>query len=109
MESYYRIIARSSPIRFDVKEAARLELAWWKERRQKVPTQDYARTIAKLGSIIYGIPENDTLPASLIRAEAMAYRDARWDRMTETDWNELTRQLRAAYADLHAKLESRPG
>jgi hypothetical protein len=105
--NYYHIIARASPVRFDENEAARLELTWWKERRQKVPTQEYARTIAKLSSIIYGIPENDTLPASLLRAEAMAYRDARREgKMTENDWEEVTRQLRAAYADLHARLET---
>lgn len=106
LEGYYRIIAHAAPVRFDVSEAARLELAWWTERRKKVPTQDYARTIAKLTSIIYGTPLSDAMPASLMRAEAMAYRDARRDgKMTEADWNELTRQLRAAYGDFHAKLE----
>jgi hypothetical protein len=106
LESYYHIIERGAPARFDVSEAARLELAWWTERRMNVPTQDYARTIARLTAIIYGIREVDTLPACRLRAEAMAYRDARrGGRMTEADWNELTRQLRAAYTDLQAKLK----
>lgn len=106
--SYYRIIEPAAPARFDVSEAARLELAWWTERRKKVPTQDYARTIAKLTALNYGITEAEALPACRLRAEAMAYRDARRDgRMTEADWNEVTRQLHAAYADLHATLKLR--
>jgi len=106
LECYYRIIERAAPARFDASEAARLELAWWTERRKKVPTHDYSRTIARLTALNYGIPEADTLPAARLRAEAMAYRDERRDgRMTEADWNELTRQLRAAYAALHAKLK----
>jgi len=108
LESYYRIIERAAPARFDVSEAARLELAWWTERRKKVPTQDYARTIARLTALNYGIPEADALPGARLRAEAMVYRDARRDgRMTEADWTELTRQLRAAYAALYAKLKPR--
>ena len=43
-----------------------------------------------------------------MRAEAMAYRDARrGGKMQETDWIEVTRQLRASYADLHAVLAAR--
>jgi len=108
LERYYRIIERAAPARFDVNEAARLELTWWTERRKNVPAQDYARTIARLTALNYGIQEGDALPAARLRAEAMAYRDARRDgRMMEADWTELTRQLRAAYAALHAKLKPR--
>ena len=108
LENYYRIVERAAPARFDVSEAARLELAWWTERRKKVPPQDYARTIARLTALNYGLSESAALPAARMRAEAMAYRDARRDgKMTEADWNELTRQLCAAYADFHAKLKSR--
>ncbi len=103
--SYYRIIERAAPARFDVSEAARLELAWWTERRMKVPPQEYARTIAQLTALNYGLNENAALPAASMRAEAMAYRDARRDgKMTELDWSEVTRQLSAAYADLHGRL-----
>lgn len=109
LERSYRIAERAAPVRFDVSEAARLELAWWTERRKKISAQDYARTIARLTALNYGIPEVDALPACRLRAEAMAYRDARRDgRMTESDWHELTRQLRAAYAALHAKLKTAP-
>lgn len=108
LESYYCIVERAAPVRFDVSEAARLELAWWTERRKKVLPKDYARTIAKLTALNYGIPEADVLPACRQRAEAMAYRDARGSRMTEADWHELTHQLRAAYAALHAELKTAP-
>lgn len=108
LESYYCIVERATPTRFDESEAARLELAWWTERRQKVPTQDYARTIARLTALTHGLSEDAALPAARMRAEAMAYRDARRDgKMQEADWREVTRQLRAAYADLHAALVAR--
>ena len=71
----------------------------------KVPPQEYARTIAQLTALNYGLNENAALPAASMRAEAMAYRDARRDgKMTELDWSEVTRQLSAAYADLHGRL-----
>jgi hypothetical protein len=42
--SYYRIAQRAVYSRWDVQEMARLELQWWKERRQNVPLEKYAGT-----------------------------------------------------------------
>ncbi len=101
LEAYYSIVSRGVGGGLDVAEAARLELAWWKERRQHRRPHDYAKTIAKLTSLVYAVPEEAVLEASLLRAEAMAYRDARRDgRMTESDWLEVARQLEQAYAAL---------
>ena len=108
LERYYRIVAPALECRFDPAEAARLELTWWQERRREVPPRDYARTIARLTALLYGIPEADALPACLLRAEAMAYRDARRSRgMTEADWAEVQRLLTAAHSELRARLDSR--
>ncbi len=103
--SYYRIVQHGVPLRLNVKELARLELQWWKERRQHVPPDAYARTIAQITASVYGISEAVVLPAASQRTAAMAYRDARRDgRMTEADWSEVSRQLIEAYTLL--KLET---
>ena len=105
LEKYYTIIQRAVGGKFDVQEAARLELEWWKERRRNVLPQEYARTIAKLIAVTYGVPDESVLPGATMRAEAMAYRDARRDgKMTAPDWDEVTRQLSEAYTSLKTSI-----
>jgi hypothetical protein len=101
LEQYYAIISKATGQKFDARAAAALELEWWKERRQNVAPKDYAKTIARATSLVYGVPEGTVLPAAMMRAEAMAYRDARRDgKMSDADWQEVSRQLRLAYASL---------
>ena len=101
LQNYYRIIQKASGQNFDVTEAARLELEWWRERRRHVATLDYAKTIAQLTARIYEEEVAPLIPPSEKRAAAMAYRDARSNgRMTESDWEEVTRQLNQAYTGL---------
>ncbi len=101
LEQYYSIISKATDRNFDVRAAAALELQWWKERRRKVPPQDYARTIAQLTALLYRVPEETVLPTAVMRAEAMAYRDARRDgKMTDAEWQEIARQLVLAYGSL---------
>lgn len=101
LEAYYGIIRQAMRGTFDVSQAARLELDWWKERRWNIPSQDYARMIARLTSLLFDVPEESVLLPSTLRAQAMAYRDARRDgKMTDSDWQEVTRQLILAYASL---------
>ena len=98
---YYTIIQRSLGREFDVQEAARLELQWWRERRLNLSAADYGKTIARLTALTYGVPEDSVLPTAVMRAEAMAYRDARrGGKMTGSDWDEVTRQLTLAYVSL---------
>jgi len=99
LEQYYAIISSATGQKFDVRAAAALELQWWKERRRNVATKDYAGTIARATALVYRVPEETLLPAARMRAEAMAYRDAQWDgKMTDAEWQEITRQLSLAYA-----------
>jgi hypothetical protein len=42
----------------------------------------------------------------IVRAEAMAFRDARGQAMTDTDWAEVERRLRRAYLSLKAAVAS---
>jgi len=94
---YYAIIGKATGTHFDIQKAADLELRWWKERRQNVAPQDYAITIAQLASLVYGVPQESVLASSTMRANAMAYRDARRDgKMTDADWQEISRQLTLA-------------
>jgi len=107
LDRYYRVVAPALRGRFDPAEAARLELAWWQARRREVPPHAYADTIARLTALLHGIPRAEALPACLLRAEAMAYRDARRaGRMTEADWAEVTRILTAAHTELRARLDA---
>jgi hypothetical protein len=107
--SYYRIIQHSVPSRLAVHDLARLELQWWQERRQNVPPEKYAGTIAQLTGAIYGIAEKVALPAANQRTAAMAYRDARRDgKMTDADWAEVSRQLIEAYTLLKKETPAQP-
>ena len=101
LESYYGIVRHATRIEFEVSEAARLELQWWKERRRDVPPAQYARTIARLSGFIHGVGEVEAMESALLRTHAMVYRDARRDgKMTDADWEEVSRQLTAAYTVL---------
>ena len=102
--TYYRLLASAAPGGFDVAEAARLELDWWQARREAVGPGQYGVTVARVAAITYGKPADD--PSLLIsgigRAEAMAYRDARGQAMTDPDWSEIECRLRRAYRSLKA-------
>jgi hypothetical protein len=102
--TYYRLLASAVPGGFDVEEAARLELDWWQARREAVAPGQYGVTLARVAAITYGKPADD--PSLLIsgigRAEAMAYRDARGQAMTDPDWSEIECRLRRAYRSLKA-------
>ncbi|MFM8716269.1 MAG: hypothetical protein ACKOF3_05725 [Spartobacteria bacterium] len=107
LESYYRIVQHGTARPLDTRELARLELQWWRERRLDIAQQDYARTVARLTGLLYGLEENQALSAADLRTRAMAYRDARRDgKMKETDWIEIERQLTQAYASLKKELGS---
>ena len=102
--TYYRLLASATSAGFDVEEAARLELDWWQARREAAGPRQYGVTVARVAAITYGKRADD--PSLLIsgigRAEAMAYRDARGQAMTDPDWSEIERRLRRAYRSLKA-------
>jgi hypothetical protein len=64
-----------------------LRLDWWQARREAV-TQAYGVTVARVAAITYG--KRPTIrrcwTSGIGRAEAMAYRDARGQAMTDPDW-----------------------
>jgi hypothetical protein len=104
--TYYRLLASATSDGFDVAEAARLELDWWQARRESVSPRQYGVTVARVAAITYGKPADhpSLLLSGIGRAEAMAYRDARGQAMTDSDWSEIECRLRRAYRSLQAAL-----
>jgi hypothetical protein len=102
--TYYRLLASATPGGFDVAEAARLELDWWQARREAVDPEQYGVIVARVAAVTYGKPVDDPslLLSDIGRAEAMAYRDALGQAMTDPDWSEIECRLRRAYWSLKA-------
>jgi hypothetical protein len=101
LRDFYTVLRRAMPPGFSPDEAARLELQWWSERRREVPPASYGRTIAALAGMCLGISAGAAESSSLLRAEMMAYRDARRDgRMDESDWERVAAGLREAWSGL---------
>lgn len=111
LEAYYRALARSGAAPgLDAGRAARLELQWWRERRERPAGRHYAVTVGELAELVYGLPPGAATEAAALRTGAMDYRDARRNGlMTEADWAEVARRLEAAYAALKRALEARAG
>lgn len=107
LEVYYSLLRKGAPADFDPDKAAQLELDWWQARREKAPPQDYARTIAATASMVYGADNPSIAESGALRAEAMAYRDARDNKMTDGDWRAISDQLTAAYGKLKQGIEKR--
>jgi hypothetical protein len=101
---YYELLRPAAPNAFDVDMAARLELDWWQARREAVAPADYGVTIAKVAAMTYGRPVDDPsmLASGIVRAEAMAFRDARGQGITDSDWREIEGRLLEAYRLLKA-------
>lgn len=102
--AYYGLLRPAAPLAFDEEKLARLELDWWQARREAVGPRDYGRTIAAVAALTYGRSGDDPAMAAsgTIRAEAMAFRDARRESMTERDWTEIEGRLLRAYQLLKA-------
>jgi hypothetical protein len=104
--AYYRNFAPAAPVAFDVEEAARLELDWWQARREAVAPRDYGLTIARVAALTYGRAADDSVirQFGIARAEAMAFRDARGEAITDADWMRIENQLGEAYRTLKASI-----
>jgi hypothetical protein len=105
--TYYGLLQPAAPVAFDVSQAARLELDWWQARREKIGPKDYGKTVAEVAALTYGKNRDDPamLESGIVRAEAMAYRDARYKSMMEANWSEIEVQLLRAYRLLKASVD----
>jgi hypothetical protein len=105
--TYFSILARGAPARFDIAEAARTELSWWQARREGAKPEQYGLTIAHVAGLIYGVENDVMVQSGVVRAEAMAYRDEKGDAIGNADWSIIAQQLRSAYALLKQALSVR--
>lgn len=104
---YFRILSRAAPVPVDHNQIAKAELDWWQSRREKVKPDDYGLTIARVSSLLYGKDDDNIRNSGIIRARAMAYRDARDQQMTDADWDAITEQLTRSYRLLKVSVAAR--
>jgi hypothetical protein len=94
---YFRILSNAAPAPVEVEDAARTELAWWQARREAVTPEQYGLIIARVATLVYGVDGDDMRRSGVVRAQAMAFRDARGADMSEADWSSIADQLDLAY------------
>ena len=98
--TYFGLLASAAPVKVDVQDTARTELAWWQARRDAVPAEEYGLMIARVSTMLYGAASEDVQRAGVLRAQAMAYRDAHDANMTPADWTLIADALQRSYAML---------
>jgi hypothetical protein len=91
---------------YDPAGVAKAELAWWVARR--VPGQDspdqVGALIADLNAMLYAVPRERVLEASVLRARAGKLRD---EGGASADWKEVARLLQESYRSLHKAVRPR--
>ena len=103
--TYFRLLARAAPVKVDVDEAARTELAWWEARRWAVTPTEYGQLIAHVATLLYGVDNTDIRHAGVLRAHAMAFRDLRGQDISDADWTTITGALQRSYRLLKKGIE----
>jgi hypothetical protein len=89
---------------FDPAAVARAELAWWVARR--VPGQESPENVGALiaveNALLYEVPVEKVLSASVLRARAGRLRDEGGDR---ADWVQVGTLLHQSFRELHAAVQ----
>jgi hypothetical protein len=81
MREFYALVTSASGERFDVDEAARLEVNWWRAHRfiqREAPEAGPAELVDALTALyqhVYGLPDEAVRPAAEHRAAAMRISD----------------------------------
>jgi|SRR5579862_3670512 len=100
LESAYTIEKHWLGAEFDPAVVARAELAWWIARRQ--PGQDSPEQVGALiadeNALLYSVPRERVLQASILRARAGKLRDIGGD---HADWDTVSDLLHQSYRQLH--------
>jgi len=104
---YFAMLAQGAPEPVDTVAAAHAELDWWQARRERAKPDVYGFTIAQVASLLYGVDDADVRAFGVIRAQAMEFRDARGNNITEADWAAIEQQLLAAYQHLKRAVSRR--
>jgi hypothetical protein len=109
MRSFYALVARRHGEHFDVTEAARLEVEWWRIHRylqRDDPTADEGALVDALAALyahVYEVPEVDVRLAARERGLAMRHSD-RWVAAGCDPQSPLIGQERAALIRSYAAL-----
>jgi hypothetical protein len=62
---------------------------------------------SRVTSLVYGVDGDDVRDFGIIRAQAMKFRDARRNGITEADWATIEQQLLSAYRHLKQAVSRR--
>ncbi len=108
LRKHFQVIRDHSDEVFDVDQATRLELNWWKIRRHGVGPAEYGHAIARASACVYNIPADRLENYGQLRAAAMDYRDRRGAAMTDADWNQVENLLQQSFASLKSVLIESP-
>jgi hypothetical protein len=108
LEDYFGLLARASPVPLDSKAAARAELDWWQGRREEIAPETYGAMIARVSSLLYGRNSEKFREAGILRAEAMAFRDASGEAITGAGWSMIESILIKAYKILKREVSNGP-
>lgn len=105
---HFAILARATRSHFEPATAARLELEWWRLRRESDSgPQAYAPAVAAATAYIYGVDAARLTDYARLRSEAMQLRDDRGARITDADWARISNLLQRAYASLKSAVAPR--
>jgi hypothetical protein len=108
LEEYFGLLAHATPVPLDIEATARAELEWWQARREAIAPQTYGAMIARVSTLLYGRDSEKLREAGVLRAEAMAYRDARDGAIVDADWLAIEKRLTAAYEILKREVSNWP-
>jgi hypothetical protein len=108
MERFYRLVAARHGERFDVTQAAWLEVEWWRvhrdvQRREIGDEASLAAALAALYAHVYAVPAADVRLAAEQRALAMRHSD-RWVAEGCDPKSPLVREEREALVRSYAAL-----
>jgi hypothetical protein len=103
LEAAYTMVRDWEGARFDPRDVARAELAWWVARRipgENAP-EHVGAIIAEEYALLYEVPAPSVESAGVLRAQAGALRDAQ---ASAPDWPVIESLLVRSYSDLHRAL-----
>jgi hypothetical protein len=101
LQATYTVARDWTHASFDPADVAKAELKWWVARR--IPTESSPEHVGGLiadeNAMLYGVPRDKVLAASILRARAGKLRD---DGDDNTDWTAISDLLHQSYRQLHA-------
>ncbi len=99
LTQYFARISALSAAPFDAAEAARFELEWWiiRRERDRHPPAEWVEFLSKSSAVVYHQPAAQFNEYARLRVQAMLYRDARDEAITEADWAKIEGVLRESW------------